>query len=389
MMKFIITASFIFLCGNAYSQIYVPVTPTTYGNHTLRDKTDSARHIPEKNSFATNTTDTTAQIFYYRPDSSIYGYSRAKGYFKISGSGGGGTTDTTPLHNQILLRVKYSDTAAMLANYKTKIEQHSDSLTKVVKLRDSTTIYYPRFSNPSGFITSATYYDSTLMASRKWVRDSLTAVRNKIVADSIVLQNSIATKLNITDTTGKWVSNIRRSNDSVFILKNTTWTFVYKDSTGSVVTPSALTKSDDTNVTLTLGGTPSTALLQATSLSLGWIGQLAISRGGTGQLTANAALNAFLPSQTGNNGKVLGTDGSNAAWVSAGASSFTETAEEFTGSTSSTVTVSNSPLTSKARMVYMNGVLYQSSNVSQTGAAFTLSGITRETSDVITVKYSY
>jgi len=43
-------------------------------------------------------------------------------------------------------------------------------------------------------------------------------------------------------------------------------------------TPSALTKTDDTNVTLTLGGTPSTALLQATSLTLGWSGTLADSR---------------------------------------------------------------------------------------------------------------
>lgn len=47
---------------------------------------------------------------------------------------------------------------------------------------------------------------------------------------------------------------------------------------GGSVTPSALTKTDDTNVTLTLGGTPSTALLQATSLTLGWTGRLATSR---------------------------------------------------------------------------------------------------------------
>jgi hypothetical protein len=49
-----------------------------------------------------------------------------------------------------------------------------------------------------------------------------------------------------------------------------------------LVVPAALTKTDDTNVTLTLGGTPATALLQATSLTLGWTGQLAVSRGGTG-----------------------------------------------------------------------------------------------------------
>lgn len=51
------------------------------------------------------------------------------------------------------------------------------------------------------------------------------------------------------------------------------------------VTPAALTKADDTNVTLTLGGTPATALLQATSITAGWTGTLAASRGGLGMST--------------------------------------------------------------------------------------------------------
>jgi hypothetical protein len=45
----------------------------------------------------------------------------------------------------------------------------------------------------------------------------------------------------------------------------------------------ALTKTDDTNVTLTLGGDPANALLAAVSLTLAWAGQLAVGRGGTGQ----------------------------------------------------------------------------------------------------------
>jgi hypothetical protein len=44
----------------------------------------------------------------------------------------------------------------------------------------------------------------------------------------------------------------------------------------------ALTKVNDTNVTLTLGGAPTSALVNAASLTLGWTGQLAASRGGTG-----------------------------------------------------------------------------------------------------------
>lgn len=45
----------------------------------------------------------------------------------------------------------------------------------------------------------------------------------------------------------------------------------------------ALTKTDDTNVTLTLGGNPANALLAAVSLTLAWAGQLSVARGGTGQ----------------------------------------------------------------------------------------------------------
>lgn len=47
-------------------------------------------------------------------------------------------------------------------------------------------------------------------------------------------------------------------------------------------TPAALTRVDDTNVTLTLGGSPSTSLLAATSITAGWTGQLSVPRGGSG-----------------------------------------------------------------------------------------------------------
>jgi hypothetical protein len=51
---------------------------------------------------------------------------------------------------------------------------------------------------------------------------------------------------------------------------------------GGSVTPAALTKVDETNITLTLGGTPNLALLQATSITAGWTGTLATGRGGFG-----------------------------------------------------------------------------------------------------------
>lgn len=59
----------------------------------------------------------------------------------------------------------------------------------------------------------------------------------------------------------------------------------WKDATTAL--GAALTRVDDTNVTLTLGGAPTTALLSATSITAGWTGQLSLARGGT-----NASLTA-------------------------------------------------------------------------------------------------
>jgi hypothetical protein len=56
------------------------------------------------------------------------------------------------------------------------------------------------------------------------------------------------------------------------------------------VTSAALTRVDDTNVTLTLGGSPTTALLAATSLTLGWTGTLSVARGGSGAATLTGIL---------------------------------------------------------------------------------------------------
>ncbi len=48
------------------------------------------------------------------------------------------------------------------------------------------------------------------------------------------------------------------------------------------ITGEALTKTDDTNVTATLTGSPSTALVNAANIALGWTGTLSEARGGTG-----------------------------------------------------------------------------------------------------------
>jgi hypothetical protein len=49
-----------------------------------------------------------------------------------------------------------------------------------------------------------------------------------------------------------------------------------------------------------------------------------IGKGGTGQTTANTALNALLPDQTSNSGKVLSSDGTSTLWASALTSTLTQ-----------------------------------------------------------------
>ena len=75
-----------------------------------------------------------------------------------------------------------------------------------------------------------------------------------------------------------------------------------------------------------------------------WVtqGTLAVADGGTGQTTANAALNALLPSQSGNNGKVLITDATNSSWQTlAGAGIAVTGATTLTGAITVTGSTSN------------------------------------------------
>ena len=130
---------------------------------------------------------------------------------------------------------------------------------------------------------------------------------------------------------------------SKFVKTNGSKALVSSDILASDITSgAALTRVSDTNVTLTLGGSPTTALIAAASITVGWSGTLAIERGGSGQATANAALNAFLPSQTIHSGKFLTTDGTNTSW---GAPSVAGAALTKVDGTNVTLTLGGTPTT--------------------------------------------
>jgi hypothetical protein len=82
-------------------------------------------------------------------------------------------------------------------------------------------------------------------------------------------------------TTGYGIPPLMTGNSGRFLTTNGT-TMSWVNIAGTDVTGAALTEVDDTNVTMTLGGTPSTSLLRSVSMTLGWTGTLSAGRGGTG-----------------------------------------------------------------------------------------------------------
>jgi len=100
---------------------------------------------------------------------------------------------------------------------------------------------------------------------------------------------------------------------------------------GSISGTSTGTNTGDQTITLTGDVTGSGTGSFATTLST-----VGVSKGGTGQTTANAAFNALAPSQAGNSGKLLYTNGTDTSWVA-----FTGAGTVSSVSGSNGVTVSN------------------------------------------------
>jgi hypothetical protein len=80
------------------------------------------------------------------------------------------------------------------------------------------------------------------------------------------------------------------------------------------------------------------------------VGTVPVANGGTGASTASDGLNALLPSQTSNNGKVLTTDGTNATWVAGGSGTVTSVA----ATAGTGISVSGSPITTSGTLTITN-----------------------------------
>ncbi len=140
------------------------------------------------------------------------------------------------------------------------------------------------------------------------------------------------------------------------------------------VTPAALTKVDDTNVTLTLGGTPASALLQATSITAGWTGQLSLARGGTNaNLTAS---NGGIFYSTATAGAILSGTATAGQHLQSGASSAPSwTTATFPSTATSTGTILRANGTNWVASTATFADTYTASNLLYSNGSNTVTGL--------------
>jgi hypothetical protein len=164
-------------------------------------------------------------------------------------------------------------------------------------------------------------------STSSWITTSITGTANQIVVangNAVTASPSISIAPNpvltgtqavtipsgTTAQQGTPVPGMFRFNTVANVFEGyngTAWVDMVKQGTVTSVSASGGTTG------LTFAGNPIT-----TSGTVSLTGTLAITNGGTGQITANAAFNALAPAQTGNSGKVLTTDGTNTSWAPPG-----------------------------------------------------------------------
>jgi hypothetical protein len=84
--------------------------------------------------------------------------------------------------------------------------------------------------------------------------------------------------------------NANNTANNMYLRSISSGTPAWASIQGGDIVGAALTKTDDTNVTLTLGGTPANSVLRSVSLTMGWTGQLSVTRGGSGVGTLTGVL---------------------------------------------------------------------------------------------------
>jgi hypothetical protein len=76
--------------------------------------------------------------------------------------------------------------------------------------------------------------------------------------------------------------NANSTGNNMYLRSISSGTPAWASIQGGDIVGAGITKTDDTNVTITLGGTPSNSVLRNVTLTMGWTSELSVPRGGTG-----------------------------------------------------------------------------------------------------------
>ncbi|MBS1915657.1 MAG: hypothetical protein JST87_05230 [Bacteroidetes bacterium] len=191
----IITGIILLACAVASAQVHdsraVPRV-NSFMNGWKAGYFDSSLHIPRyPSNYNYGGSDTTPFIFVVGNE--LHYYSQGS-YYSVTG---GSSIDTTSLSNRINTKLNWADTTNMLLPY--------------LRATDAATLYYPRNTNPNGYLINSNNLSDVVSAS---------AARSNIGA------------IGGTDTVGKWVNTLYRRSDSVFYKKGLTEYFAFIDSIG-------------------------------------------------------------------------------------------------------------------------------------------------------------
>ncbi len=154
----------------------------------------------------------------------------------------------------------------------------------------------------------------------------ITSINGDTSAGQLLVVGTAGSDFNIADDlVGTHTFNLPTASASVRgALSTANWTTFNNKVTSVSGTTNRITSTGGTTPVIDISaayvGQASITTLGTISTGV-WAGTaVAITKGGTGQTTANDALNALLPSQGGNATKGLITDGTNASWGSVSAS---------------------------------------------------------------------
>lgn len=188
----------------------------------------------------------------------------------------------------------------------------SSALTSYLTSATAASTYYP-LTNPNGYITGITGLDVTTALGYTPYDSTNPAGYLNAISGSMVISALGYIPYDSSNPFG-YISGISALDISTALgytpfptPTGTVLEYIQGDGTLAVfpsipsVTPSGLTRVNDTNVTLTLGGTPASALLQSVSLTLGWTGTLADARIASAA-TWNAKQDAITLTTTGTSG---------------------------------------------------------------------------------------